>query len=53
MLKPADEANLLNLVYEAKSEWSFLDYLFFHVVFVTRHVDRSLFMHSMLKNKFM
>ena len=40
MLKPAGEADLLNLVDEAKSELSFLIGLsFFHVVFVTRHVD--------------
>ena len=35
MLKPADEADLLDFVYEAKSGHFWLDYLFFHLVFVT------------------
>ena len=41
-LKPADEADLLSFVYEAKSELLFLVRLFFfHVrfAFVSRHVD--------------
>ena len=31
-MKPADEADLLNWVYEAKSELSFLAGLFFHLI---------------------
>ena len=39
-LSSYQRTDLLNLVYEAKSELSFLVGLsFFHVVFVTRHVD--------------
>ena len=47
-----DDADLLNLVYEAKSELSFLVGLFFiRVVFVTHHVDRFVIYESDAEKK--